>query len=236
MLPIKDNVPASNVPVAMWTIIGINVLVFFGESSLDDQTLQTLFANFGVVPSRFAPTLQVLAIPALLTNMFLHGGLMHLIGNMWTLYLFGDNVEDRMGPGRFAAFYLLCGLAASATHIWTNPGSDIPAVGASGAIAGVMGAYAFMFPKAKISFMVLLLVFPYFFQIAAWLYFGGWFLIQYLSAASIAAAPQLGGGIAFWAHLGGFVAGIVLHRLFVHSDAHPQHLEPTEIPFEQAWQ
>lgn len=235
MIPIRDNVPSSNVPMAMWSIIGINALVYFGEASLSEQQLVALISEYGVVPARFSPTLQIGAVATLLTNTFLHGGLLHLLGNMWTLYLFGDNVEDRMGPIRFVIFYLACGLIASLTHVWTNPGSEIPAVGASGAIAGVMGAYVLMYPRAGIVLLVPILFLPFFFQISAWVYFGGWFLMQYFSATMSASEAGMGGGIAFWAHIGGFVAGIALHRLFLRRKTHPPHLEPDEIPFENAW-
>lgn len=234
MIPIRDNVPASHVPVAMWAIIGLNTFAYFVESSLDEQRLTELIEGFGVVPARFSP-LETAAIPTLLINTILHGGLMHLIGNMWTLYLFGDNVEDRMGTARFTAFYLACGVIASITHVWTNPGSETPAIGASGAIAGVMGAYVLMYPTAKIVLLIPILFLPVFFTIAAWLYFGGWFLMQYWMATRPVAELGSAGGIAFWAHIGGFAAGVVLHRLFLRPTPERQHLEPDEIPFENAW-
>lgn len=235
MIPIRDNVPAANIPVTMWTLIGLNGLAFYGELSLAPDQLEVFFRNFGVVPARFQSGSALSAAPSLLTNMFLHGSLMHLIGNMWTLYLFGDNVEDRMGGGRFAVFYLLCGLAASATHIYTNPGSQIPAIGASGAIAGVMGAYVLMYPRAGIVMVFPFLFVPIFFQISAWLYFGGWFATQYWMATRPVAEPAASGGIAFWAHVGGFVAGVILHRLFLKQELPEPHLEPQQVPFERAW-
>jgi membrane associated rhomboid family serine protease len=150
------------------------------------------------------------------TSMFLHGGLFHLLGNMWALYIFGDNVEDRMGPVRFLIFYLLCGAAAALVHVLMNPGSMIPTVGASGAISGVMGAYLVLFPFARVITLVPLFFFPYFFEIPAIFFIGVWFAGQLVSAFMTSAlAPPDVGGVAWWAHVGGFVAGMVLVRLFI---------------------
>ena len=231
MLPIKDSVIAKNSPVAMWWIIAANVAVYFGESNLSESQLEGLFMTFGAVPERFTP-IQPLAIGTLFTNMFLHGSLGHLIGNMWTLYLFGDNVEDRMGSGRFTAFYLLCGLIATITHVMTNPGSPVPAVGASGAISGVMGAYLIMYPKANIVVMIPLLLWPFFINIASWVYLGGWFLIQYWNGTSTAAE---GSGVAFWAHIGGFVAGVILFSLFLKPKDQRCGPRADECHWERAW-
>jgi membrane associated rhomboid family serine protease len=194
---------------------------------------------FGLVPARFYPEFDVLALPSLLTNMFLHGGGMHLIANMWSLYLFGDNVEDRMGSTRFVIFYLVCGLVACLTHIAVNPGSPIPAIGASGAIAGVMGAYALMYPHAGIIILLPILFIPSFFEISAWFYFAFWFLVQFFSGAQqfllSDSGTDTGAGIAFAAHVGGFVAGVALHRLFVCGDRHHPCHEPGEVPLEMPW-
>ena len=234
MIPIRDNVPAANVPVAMWSIIALNAVAFYGEISLTPSELDAVSRNFGVVPARFWPTLDAGALPSLVVNMFLHGGLLHLLGNMWTLYLFGDNVEDRMGTVRFTAFYFLCGLAASFAHIATNLGSEVPAIGASGAIAGVMGAYALMYPRAGIVLLIPILFYPFFFQISAWLYFGGWFATQYWMATQ-PTPDGTAGGVAFGAHIGGFVAGVVLHRFFLRPGHDEPHIEPTQVLIESAW-
>ena len=232
MIPIRDNVPAANLPVTMWGLIAVNTGIFFLQSGLNEEQLTSLFVNWGVVPARFTGGLIPSAFLTLLTTAFLHGGLLHLIGNMWTLYLFGDNVEDRMGPVRFLIFYLLCAVAASLTHILTNPGSEIPAVGASGAISGVMGAYLFMYPRAGVLVMIPIFFLPFFFELSALIYIGGWFVIQFFSGTMVMAsggAEQ--GGVAFWAHIGGFVAGIVLHFLFIKrpADQPPANDFPPEI-------
>jgi membrane associated rhomboid family serine protease len=146
--------------------------------------------------------------------MFLHGGWTHFIGNMWVLYLFGDAVEDRMGPARYLVFYLLCGLAAGLTHYFTNPLSSVPTVGASGAIAGVMGAYLVLFPKAQVFTLIPILFIPFFVQIPAVVFLGIWFASQLVSGTlSLVSQPSYE-GVAWWAHVGGFVAGIVLLPLF----------------------
>ncbi|MEZ4825024.1 MAG: rhomboid family intramembrane serine protease [Bacteroidia bacterium] len=155
------------------------------------------------------------------SNMFLHGGWLHLIGNVWTLYIFGDNVEDRMGRRRYLAFYLLCGLIAGITHIVFNWNSPIPSIGASGAIAGVMGAYMFMFPGSKILMLFPIFYIPFFFRIPAFVYLGLWFVFQLLDGTSDLFAPEAVGGVAFWAHIGGFAGGVVIYRLFTHSQYDP---------------
>jgi membrane associated rhomboid family serine protease len=157
----------------------------------------------------------------LLTHMFLHGSWMHLLGNMWFLWLFGNNVEDSMGRLRFIGFYLLCGLAAAAAQIITSPGSAIPMVGASGAISGVMGGYLLLYPTVRVYTLVVLGFFITSMALPAWVMLGYWFLIQFVSGWVSFAGE--GGGVAFWAHVGGFVAGIVLVKLFARSDYVAEH-------------
>jgi membrane associated rhomboid family serine protease len=181
--------------------------------------LNGLIYHFGVVPLRFdhilaawpASSLTGLFLP-ILTSMFLHASWLHLIGNMWFLWIFGDNIEDYLGHFSYLLFYLVCGVAAAITHILLNAGSRLPSVGASGAIAGVMGAYFVLYPKARV-----MMWFPpiFFFHLPAWLVLGYWFFMQFLSGAatSIAETSQTNGGIAFWAHVGGFVAGVVLIKV-----------------------
>jgi len=192
------------------------------ELSVSQQgrgALNGLIYHFGVVPLRFdhilaawpASSLTGLFLP-ILTSMFLHASWLHLIGNMWFLWIFGDNIEDYLGHFSYLLFYLVCGLAAAITHILLNAGSRLPSVGASGAIAGVMGAYFVLYPKARV-----MMWFPpiFFFHLPAWLVLGYWFFMQFLSGAatSIAETSQTNGGIAFWAHVGGFVAGVVLIKV-----------------------
>src|SRR5262245_55846834 len=222
MIPIQDTVPSRNPPLAVYVLIALNVLLFSLELTLPPGDREGLFYLFGIVPARYSHPewAERVGFPVdnywpLLTSMFLHGGWLHIIGNMWTLWIFGDNVEDRMGPVRFVIFYLLCGLAAGLVHWFTNPDSTMPTVGASGAIAGVMGAYFFLFPYARIIVMVPILFFPFFFEVPAVIYLGFWALSQVFSGALSLASTREVGGIAWWAHVGGFTAGIVLHFFFI---------------------
>jgi membrane associated rhomboid family serine protease len=160
---------------------------------------------------------------------------MHIVGNMWTLWIFGDNVEDRMGPVRFLFFYLLCGLAAGLVHWFTNPNSTIPTVGASSAIAGVMGAYFFMFPYSRVVVLLPILFFPLFFELPAATYLGFWALSQVFTGSLMLASPQDVGGVAWWAHAGGFAAGIVLHFFFVKRRSAYRHPYRDEYLMESAW-
>jgi membrane associated rhomboid family serine protease len=155
--------------------------------------------------------------------MFLHGGWMHFLGNMWTLYLFGDNVEDRMGPVRYLVFYLLSGLAAGLTHYLTDPGGTVPTIGASGAIAGVLGAYCLLFPLARVITLVPVFFFPFIFEVPAVFYLGIWFVSQLYSGTLALMSPQYYEGVAWWAHVGGFVAGMVLLPLFKKSREEYRH-------------
>src|SRR6266478_7534472 len=183
MFPIHDSVPSRSVPVMTRTLILINTLVFFFELGLPQQSVVQLFYLFGVVPARFTHPEWAASVGfpigtywPLLTHQFLHGGWFHILANMWTLWIFGDNVEDKMGPVRFTIFYLLCGTAAGLTHLYVNPDSTVPSVGASGAIAGVLGAYFLFFPTARLLVMFPIFFFPFFFEIPAVFYFPLWFL------------------------------------------------------------
>jgi membrane associated rhomboid family serine protease len=221
MIPIRDDTPRFSTPFVTYFIIALNTLVFLFELSVSEQgrgALNGLIYHFGVVPWRFdhvlaawpASSLTGLFLP-ILTSMFLHASWLHLIGNMWFLWIFGDNIEDYLGHFSYLLFYLVCGFAAAITHILLNAGSRLPSVGASGAIAGVMGAYFVLYPKARV-----MMWFPpiFFFHLPAWLVLGYWFFMQFLSGAatSIVETSQ-NGGIAFWAHVGGFVAGVVLIKV-----------------------
>ena len=167
MFPLKDTIPSHSPPLMLWMLLLVNAGVFFFELQLSEAQVEQFFYLFGLVPARYshAAWARWAGLPIddywpFLTHMFLHGGLLHFIGNMWTLWIFGDNVEDRMGPVRFLIFYLLCGLAASLVHYFTNLYSTVPTVGASGAIAGVMGAYFLLYPHARIIMMVPILFLP----------------------------------------------------------------------------
>ena len=235
MIPIRDDNPRRFAPVMTWSLIGVNVVVYLFEASLPEESLQALFERFGFVPAQLA---QAGELPrsalTLFTSMFLHGSFLHLLGNMWTLWIFGDNVEDRMGPWRYLIFYLLCGLAAGGVHWATDMGSTIPTVGASGAISGVMGAYLVQFPRSRLIMLFPILFLPYFFQIPAWVYLGVWFLGQ-AASGTIALGQQSIGGVAFWAHVGGFVAGIVLFRLFLRPKGTYRPFQPDEDLPSAAW-
>jgi membrane associated rhomboid family serine protease len=242
MFPIGDTVPRRNIPIATWLLILINCLVFLFETAMPQQTLERFCYLFGIVPARYTHPNWALWIGLpiddywpFLTSMFLHGGWVHVIANMWTLWIFGDNVEDRMGPGRFVVFYLLCGLVAGLVHALTNPDSTLPTIGASGAIAGVMGAYFFLFPYSRLIVLVPILFFPFFFEMPAVIYLGFWALTQFFSGALSLGTAGYVGGVAFWAHVGGFAAGILLHHFFIERGSAYRRLFRDEYEPESAW-
>jgi membrane associated rhomboid family serine protease len=242
MIPIRDNVPRQNTPIATWLLILINGVIFVFELMMPQPTLERFFYLFGIVPARFTHPdwASWVGFPIdnywpFLTSMFLHGGWLHIIGNMWALWIFGDNVEDRMGPVRFVIFYLLCGLAAGVVHIVTNADSTIPTVGASGAIAGVMGAYFLLFPFARIVVLIPVFFFPFFFELPAVIYLGFWALSQLFSGTLALVDENAVGGVAWWAHVGGFIAGIGLQFLFVRRGRAYRRLSRDEYGIEGAW-
>ena len=214
MIPLRDNIPSSRAPIINYLIIALNIVVFFMEVSLGRDQLENLITTFGFVPARFLSQLgegQIIAsFTPLFTSMFLHGGWLHLIGNMWILYIFGDNVEDTFGHGRFLLFYLACGVFAGFAQLAIGPHSSLPMVGASGAIAGVMGAYFSLFPHARVLTLVPI-IFIVIIEVPAYVFLGLWFLLQFFSGTvAVGAAEQVQGGVAFWAHVGGFAAGFLL--------------------------
>jgi membrane associated rhomboid family serine protease len=203
MIPLRDIIPSRTTPIVTISLITLNVLVFAYELSLG-RAVDAFTLSYALIPAAFSWM-------TVFTSMFLHGGFMHVAGNMLYLWIFGDNVEDRMGHGRFLVFYLLCGVAAALAQAITVSDSVVPMVGASGAIAGVMGAYFVLYPRSRIVALVPLFFFFQVIEVPAILFLGIWFLMQFLSgvgsiASSIRGAPA--GGIAFWAHVAGFVAGI----------------------------
>jgi len=216
MIPLRDNIPHSRPPYGNYAIIVFTSLVFFWELSLGGQLPRATEA-LGFVPARFVTLLlsspqefAVTFIP-LVTSLFLHGGWLHLLGNMWFLYIFGDNVEDILGHGRYLLFYLVCGLGANLIYLLFSPFSTVPLIGASGAIAGVMGAYFNLFPGARILTLFIFIFIPIFLELPAYFFLGLWFLMQFFfgSVATMDAVPG-GGGVAWWAHVGGFLVGILL--------------------------
>lgn len=212
LFPLRDDNPTEITPLVTWSLIGLNVAVFLYQLSLPERAGEAFVYSFGAIPAvvfgeaRLPDALS--AIPGwatLISSMFLHGGLLHLGGNMLYLWIFGNNVEDAMGHGRFVAFYLICGIAAALAHAVTDPSSEIPMVGASGAISGVLGAYLILHPKARVYVLVFLWIGLW---LPAWTVLALWFVGQGISA--FGAEAGAGAGVAWWAHIGGFVAGMAL--------------------------
>ncbi len=213
MIPIRDNQPTNSIPIATYAIMGITLLVFLFQLQygLDNEAV---FYLYGLVPGKY--TVWDLSRHFSLANkffscfsyMFFHGGFWHFLGNMWFLYIFGDNIEAHFGSVRFFGFYILCGLISGGFHFLLNPISPVPTIGASGAIAGVMGAYFLLYPRSKILTLIPIIIIPWIIEIPAFIFLGFWFLMQFLNATG-----GSGAGIAWWAHIGGFIAGIVLVKL-----------------------
>jgi membrane associated rhomboid family serine protease len=216
MIPIRDTLASRNLPVVNTGLIIINVLVFLLEKAQGPE-LDRFIYYYGLVPARyFVPQITAYfslgqQLFALFSFMFLHGGFLHLLFNMWSLYIFGDNIEDRLGALRYLAFYILCGLASGVAHMLLNPHSNVPTIGASGAIAGVMGAYLLLFPRSKVLTLIPIIIIPWFVEIPAFFFLGIWFLMQLFNAAGDAGSA---GGIAWWAHIGGFVFGMLSIAFF----------------------
>lgn len=221
MFPIRDTLRSKHFPIVNWLLIIANVLVFLYEVSLPSQALNRFIYQFAIIPENFPvrDPLAVLANPLLLlplfTHMFLHGGWFHVLTNMWTLVIFGDNVEDRMGPLKYLAFYLLSGLAAGVAQVLVDPTGTVPALGASGAIAGVLGAYFLLYPGHKVLTLVPLIIVPWLIEIPAWIYLGFWFVSQLFSGLLSLPHGGVAGGVAWWAHIGGFAFGALFFRLFL---------------------
>lgn len=206
MFPIRDHNPSGRRPYVTFTLIALNVMIFLGYwlTLHSEEQINLFFFQWGLVPGNLMQGQGVLTI---FTSMFLHAGWMHIAGNMLFLWIFGDNLEDEMGHGGFLLFYLLSGLAAAAAQVAAAPYSPIPMVGASGAIAGVMGGYLLLFPKARVDVLFIFIIIFRIFPIPAWIVLGIWFAIQLFSGVAV---PGDQGGVAYWAHAGGFAAGLVL--------------------------
>jgi membrane associated rhomboid family serine protease len=235
MLPLKDDAPRITTPYITYFLLISNIVVFFFELSLQHSgQLNSFLMQFGIVPAKFEILLsrggevphalisqfnaRYISWPDVLvpivTSMFLHGGWWHVTSNMWALYIFGDNVEDHLGHGLYLVFYLLSGIAGAVVHIVFNLNSTLPTLGASGAIAGIMGAYFVLFPSARVLTLVPFF-FVFFLWLPAWIFVGYWFLVQFLSGAASAFAANTAntGGVAVWAHVGGFLSGIALIKI-----------------------
>jgi len=224
MLPLRDTIPSKHFPKASLLIILINIFVFLFEISLPKEQLMHFLNLYGMVPShliaqpKFDSSLFFQFIP-LISSQFLHGGWLHIIMNMWVLWIFTDNVEEVVGSGRFILFYLACGVVACLIQALVFPESNIPTIGASGAISGVMGAYLRLFPRSKIVTLIPIFFYPLLVQISAIFFLIYWFLLQLLSG-SLSVSGESVGGVAWWAHVGGFVTGFLLSFL-VKRRAHP---------------
>jgi len=227
MIPLRDNVPARTVPIVTVVLIAVNLAIFAMTALLPRGELEAFVFRYGLIPAKiFRPESIAayyrhrlgLAVPydyslaesllPLLTCMFLHGGVLHVVGNMWMLWIFGDNVEDALGHAAFLLFYVACGLASSLVQTIASPFSPVATIGASGAIAGVMGAYMVLYPYARVMTFVWFLFYIDVWPIPAFLFLFYWFLIQFLSGMSTLGGDVLAGGIAWWAHIGGFLAGL----------------------------
>lgn len=216
MIPLRDSIPSLHPPVVTYLLIAANVLVFVFQLTLGQGALEEFVITYGFVPGRFLSQLGEAPFPDLVlpifSSMFLHGGWLHLIGNTWTLFIFGDNVEDTLGHARYLIFYLGSGVVAALAQLAAGPFAPIPMIGASGAIGGIMGAYFAMFPQSRIltliPFFLFLIV-----EVPAYVYLGFWFLLQFLSGTVAVLGSGVKGGVAFWAHVGGFAGGYFLIRL-----------------------
>jgi membrane associated rhomboid family serine protease len=216
VIPLRDTIPSRTAPVMTVGLIAICVIVFLHEVALGPYLERFVFA-YGMVPKRFVywpgnPLDPARFLP-LFTSMFWHGGWMHLLGNMLYLWIFGDNVEDKLGHFRYLIFYLATGVAAALTQVALDPTSTVPTIGASGAIAGVLGAYLVSFPRSRVLTLIPIIIFPWFVEIPAVIYLFFWFLLQLLEGIGQLGVPQAAGGVAVWAHIGGFIAGVILVKL-----------------------
>ena len=200
MIPLRDVIPTRTFPFVTILIIVLNSLAFLYEQSLTEPALRALTLMFAMVPAHFL-------WPTLITSMFMHGGWLHFLGNMLYLWIFGDNVEERLGHGTYFVFYFFCGIAAGLAHVYMNPISAVPTLGASGAIAGVMGAYFLLYPQSRILTLIPFFIFIRIVEVPAVVFLGIWFVMQFFSGALSSGAEA--GGVAFWAHVAGFVAGLL---------------------------
>lgn len=216
MLPIKDTIHSRSFPAINYLLITINTVVFFFELTMPPGMLQQFFTTFGVIPAKLSVVNPVSWI-TLVSHQFLHGGWVHYLSNVWILFIFGDNVEDRMGSRRYLLFYLIGGTVAGLVQAGMSPFSTLPSIGASGAIAAVMGAYFLFFPRARVITLIPIFILPWFVELPAVIFLGFWFISQFFSGVFSLSTNgwATAGGIAWWAHIGGFLFGLLLSRLFV---------------------
>lgn len=222
MIPIRDSIPCFTTPYVTWSMMAVCIMVFLMMVLMPDSMAQHFLYKYGMVPIRYTNPVWAkhFGLPpdyyfSFLSSLFLHGGWAHLAVNMMFMWIFADNIEDLMGHGRFLAFYLLCGLLATYAQWYFSPNLVVPVVGASGAIAAVLGAYFFQFPYARVAIVVPIFIFPFFFEIPAIAFLGVWVIFQLQEMTTATIFPALGGNSAWWAHLGGFAAGAALHPFFI---------------------
>lgn len=215
LIPLRDSVRSSRFPIVTILLIAVNFYIFWQQLMLSEQALDQFIQHFGLIPQQINRVLlrggPLTGLLPLVTAMFLHGGWLHLLGNMLYLWVFGDNIEDRMGRFRFLLFYLTVGVIGNLAHVWSDPGSQMPTIGASGAIAGILGAYFICYPQAKILTLIPIFIFITIQEIPAFFYLFFWFALQLISGFVVSTAA---GGVAWWAHIGGFIAGAVLVKMF----------------------
>jgi membrane associated rhomboid family serine protease len=220
MLPLRDNVPSRSFPLVNLSLIAANALIFIYQLGLRPMALNKFLLSYAMIPSRLSLTHPSTLI-TLITAIFLHGGWLHILSNMWVLFIFGDNVEDRMGHKRYLIFFLLGGIVANLLQVFVYPTSTIPSVGASGAIAGVLGAYFLLFPGARVATLIPIFFYPWVVEISAFVFLGFWFVMQLFSGITSLSMPAGAsvGGIAWWAHIGGFMFGLLTVRVFARRPA-----------------
>jgi membrane associated rhomboid family serine protease len=226
MFPLRDTIRSRTVPYVNYGIIALNVLVFLFEASMGQSGFNRLLLQFGLTPSRLTLANPISYI-TLVSSVFLHGSWFHLISNMWTLFIFGDNVEDRLGHAGYLVFYLTVGVVAGLSHSLLVSGSQVPTVGASGAIAGVLGAYFLLFPHGRVLTFIPLFILPWLIEIPAFIYLGFWFVSQLSSGLLSLGHLGTGGsfsGIAWWAHIGGFLAGLGAVLAFARRQRRPRQI------------
>jgi membrane associated rhomboid family serine protease len=236
MMPLQDINPTRRMPILTWILIAINILVFLWELSLGENGLSAAFQELSVVPANIsADPFSVEAFLDSVRSMFFHGGYEHIFGNMLYLYLFGDNLEDRLGKILYLILYFISGFVAIAAQVIMDPASTIPLVGASGAIAGVLGGYLVMFPTVKVRGIVMLGRLGQMAMLPAWVVLGFWFVLQVINGiASLGAPADYGGGVAFFAHIGGFVAGLLMTVAFMNFVPQPPENQRNEMLYQRA--
>jgi membrane associated rhomboid family serine protease len=234
MIPIRTTAPTRYPPFVTWALIGINCFVFFVQLGLTPLELEEFLVRFALIPARYTlpyaygnAELTLSDFVPFVTMMFLHGGWLHLILNMWMLWLFSPAIEDRLGHGRFLLFYLGCGIAAALAQMVSDPTSEVPALGASGAIAGILGCTMSLFPLSRVIVVVPILFLPLFFEVHAVVFIGLWFLLQILQGTMALLEPSEG-GVAWWAHVGGFVAGLLIGPLLLRPERRYRIYQPDE--------